>query len=124
MDGGVGERSDRGSEFLPPAPILETLNAGALDVSHTDREMPMIEGSMLAHRQQGRKLGYMRSLRGGFTTEQCLFYFGKPKLGGFALIISQTFVGGDIGYRKTDELQRLPYVSDLRIIHDFVQCLG
>ena len=102
-------------------------SAGALDVSHTDHEMPMIEGSMLAHRQQRRKLGrtsYMRSLRGEFTTEQCLFYFGKPKLGGFALIISQTFVGGDIGYRKTDELQRLAYVSDLRIIHDFVQCLG
>src|ERR1700722_19739058 len=53
-----------------------------------------------------------------------LFYFGETKVGGFPLIISQTFVGGNIGYRKTGELQRLAYVSDLRIIHDLVQCLG
>jgi hypothetical protein len=49
-----------------------------------------------------------------------LFYGGKPKLGGFALVVGQTFVGGDIGHGKTDESQRLACVRDLWVIHELV----
>ena len=60
----------------------------------------------------------------GFANAVRLFYCGKAKLGGFALIISQTFVGGNIGHGKTGELQRPKYASVLRILHDLVQGLG
>src|SRR6266702_725724 len=59
------------------------------------------------HRQRGR-----------------LFYRGETKLGSFALIISQTFVGGNIGHGKTGELQRPTYVSVLWVLDDPVQRLG
>ena len=57
------------------------------------------------------------------TRRAGLSYFRKAELGGFALILSQAFVGSDIGHGKARKLQHLAYVRDLRIIHDLGQRL-
>lgn len=41
----------------------------------------------------------------------CLSYCGESKLDSFALIITQTFVGGNIGYGKAGEFQCPTYAE-------------